>query len=316
MISVVIPLYNKAAHIQRALDSVLAQTCPPQEIIVVDDGSTDGGGELVASLSLPLLRLIRQENQGVGAARNRGIEAAQGDTISFLDADDAWQPKYLETINYLQAKYPQAGAYATAYEIVLPDKQRYSPDFHLISDGDKDTLITNYIKKRLEFIYQPDPLRPSAMSIPKKVLQQINGFPIDVSWGEDTAAFVRIALRFPIAWSKEPLAIYFMDAENRIWGVLRHEQEPAISSTIRRELATNTLSDEEKRDLQEYAARFQLNAARDCLVLGKRDTALQLLAYARGTRLFAGEWWRWRLLAVLPGNSAHYLWKFKRFWRH
>lgn len=92
-ISVVIPLYNSAAFIGAALQSVLTQTQLPGEIIIIDDGSTDGSGELVQQLakhSPVAVRYFYQENQGVGAARKRGIELAQGDIIAFQDADDLW----------------------------------------------------------------------------------------------------------------------------------------------------------------------------------------------------------------------------------
>ena len=105
-VSVVIPLYNKAPHISRAINSVLGQTSPPEEIIVIDDGSTDGGGDIVKAYQDPRIRYIRQENQGVSAARNRGIELAKGELIAFLDADDAWKPKFLETISEMRSLYP------------------------------------------------------------------------------------------------------------------------------------------------------------------------------------------------------------------
>ena len=88
-ISVVIPLYNKEKEIACTLRSVLAQTSQPLEIIVVDDGSTDGGAEVVRAIGSPLVRLVRQSNAGVCAARNRGIAESTGEYIALLDADDA-----------------------------------------------------------------------------------------------------------------------------------------------------------------------------------------------------------------------------------
>ena len=93
-VSVVIPCYNGAAFLREALDSVLAQTRPPLEVIVVDDGSTDDSAAIAESYGPPV-RVIRQENQGESVARNRGIDEARGDWIAFLDADDVWKPEKL-----------------------------------------------------------------------------------------------------------------------------------------------------------------------------------------------------------------------------
>ena len=89
-ISVVIPLYNKEKEIARTLRSVLAQTSQPLEIIVVDDGSTDGSAARVEEIGSPLIRLIRQENRGVSAARNRAMQEACGEYAALLDGDDTW----------------------------------------------------------------------------------------------------------------------------------------------------------------------------------------------------------------------------------
>ena len=94
-VSVVIPLYNKAAYVRRAINSVFDQSFDDLEIIVVDDGSTDGGGEVVAAIEDPRLRLIRQANAGVAAARNVAVGAARGRWVAFLDADDTWRPDRL-----------------------------------------------------------------------------------------------------------------------------------------------------------------------------------------------------------------------------
>lgn len=94
-ISVIMPLYNGRSYLIEAIDSILAQTRAADEIIVVDDGSTDGGGELLATYG-PEVRVIRQANAGAATALNRGITSATGDAIAFLDADDLWVADKLE----------------------------------------------------------------------------------------------------------------------------------------------------------------------------------------------------------------------------
>lgn len=94
--SVIIPAYNAEPYIARAIESCLSQTCPPHEIIVVDDGSTDGTAEVAKSFSPPVRLITLAENVGVPSARNRGAEAATGDWLVFLDADDWFLPRKLE----------------------------------------------------------------------------------------------------------------------------------------------------------------------------------------------------------------------------
>ena len=115
-VSVIIPLFNKAPFIERALRSVAAQTFPDFEIIVVDDGSTDGGPRIVEKFNDSRLRIVRQENAGPGAARNRGLREACGEFAAFLDADDEWLREYLaESLHSLDEPGEHAAAVVSGY---------------------------------------------------------------------------------------------------------------------------------------------------------------------------------------------------------
>ena len=129
-VSIVIPLYEKAAYIQRAIESVLAQTHQNFELIVIDDGSTDGGGNIVRRFTDPRIRMIVQKNTGKCVARNRAIKQASSDLVAFLDADDEWLPDFLETVLALWEKFPEAGTWGTAYSEIRPKGQlrNFEPD--------------------------------------------------------------------------------------------------------------------------------------------------------------------------------------------
>ncbi|MDE5708561.1 MAG: glycosyltransferase, partial [Alistipes sp.] len=118
-VSVIIPLYNKEREIAGTLRSVLAQTLRPKEIIVVDDGSTDRSASIVDAVAAEegLIRLVRQPNAGECAARNRAIAEVGGgsDLVALLDADDEWEPGFLEEIANLRREYPGCGIYSTGF---------------------------------------------------------------------------------------------------------------------------------------------------------------------------------------------------------
>ena len=113
-ISVVIPAYNHGRFLREAIDSVLAQTYAPLEIIVVDDGSTDDTEQIVRSYG-DRVRYIRQQNAGVGAARNNGIANARGEYVAFLDSDDLWLPEKLAVQVEYMRRHPECAACAVPY---------------------------------------------------------------------------------------------------------------------------------------------------------------------------------------------------------
>ncbi|WP_288373833.1 glycosyltransferase family A protein [uncultured Algoriphagus sp.] len=147
MFSVIIPLYNKAPFVKKTIDSVIGQTFREFEIIVVNDGSTDGGEEIIKNKYGDQVVLIHQANQGVSSARNRGISQAKFDYIAFLDADDILHPDYLKWIVYVLDKYPNIRMVGTSYtNDSLPDSIE-NPEIELIEDyfanADYNTLFTS-----------------------------------------------------------------------------------------------------------------------------------------------------------------------------
>lgn len=204
MITVIIPLYNKEASIATALRGVLAQSYQDFEVVVVDDGSTDGGAAVVETFTDPRIRLIRQANGGVSAARNRGIAEARGEHVAFLDADDEWMPQFLEEIAALIAEYPECRARATNYifnsnGVKSPTILRKMP----FTEG--RGVMTNYFE--VASCSHP-PMWTSAVCIDRDLLQEIGGFPVGIKSGEDLLTWARIAVRTNWAYSLKPLAQY------------------------------------------------------------------------------------------------------------
>lgn len=208
MITVVIPLYNKRSSIACALDSVLNQSVLPIEIIVVDDGSTDGSAEIVNGFKHPLIRLIQQLNSGVSAARNKGIEEAKGDWIAFLDADDEWLPEYLETMHSLSQTYPQCQVVASAY--MLQDHRGTQKPIILrkIPFQGEHGMLNNYFE--VASCSHP-PICSISVTVKKTALQEIGGFPVGIKVGEDLITWARLAVNFDISYSTKKLSIFKQD---------------------------------------------------------------------------------------------------------
>jgi glycosyltransferase involved in cell wall biosynthesis len=122
--SVIVPLYNKEQYINETLKSILKQTFQDFEIIVIDDGSTDSGCEIVKSIEDPRIRLIHQDNGGPSKARNRGIKEARGKYIAFLDADDSWLPEKLERQHQLLLNSPGIVWSCSSYKIIGGIKEK------------------------------------------------------------------------------------------------------------------------------------------------------------------------------------------------
>lgn len=211
-VSVVIPLYNKAEYIRRALDSVMAQGHQDFEIVVVDDGSTDNGAEVVSEYEDPRIRLIRQPNAGVSAARNAAVRAATSEFIALLDADDEWKPDFLETVLGLHAQFPQAGICGTAYVEIHPGGSLRHQNIPNEVAVNKDGSLIDFFTFSLS---AEQPCNASSSLLRREVLLAVGGFPENLVRLEDTVTLFAIALRHPVAYSPVAKAIYHMEADNR-----------------------------------------------------------------------------------------------------
>jgi glycosyltransferase involved in cell wall biosynthesis len=273
-VSVVIPLYNKGPHIRRALDSVIAQTRGDFEVIVVNDGSTDKGPEAVQELADPRIRLISQSNGGASTARNRGVREAKFDLIAFLDADDRWEPRFLETVLRLRERHPGAGAYATAFSIRKPDHTEHLVRYGGIPAAPWEGIIPDYF----DSVIATPPVCASSVAIPKRVFEAVGYFPEGVSRGEDSDMWLRVALHYPVAFSHYIGGTYCQDSENRACNQAVVSKDPLILSTIRKALPSVKASLSFTRKLEIYHDTIVVEYARALLLDGRRAEARHLLA--------------------------------------
>jgi glycosyltransferase involved in cell wall biosynthesis len=200
---VVIPLYQKRSWIARCLDSVQAQTVRPYEVIVIDDGSTDGGGEVALGYLGPGWRCIRQDNAGVAAARNAGLALASGSHVAFLDADDTWSPDHLAELSRLARSHPDATILGTAWaEDGTPNVDNALASDPSIIDLDR------YIARAVANL---PPFWTSAVAIRRGAVVEPNPFPVGSRIAEDQDAWLTHLFAGPGVRSLKVTACYWTD---------------------------------------------------------------------------------------------------------
>lgn len=218
--SVIIPLYNKARYVAKAIGSVLSQTFNDYELVIVDDGSTDQSAEIALQIieTHENCRLINQANAGVSVARNNGVAVSDGEFLCFLDADDWWEPTFLEEMTKLIAEFPDAGIYGTNYTIVNETKRKTRVAKIGVDKGFEKGYI-NYCQVYAKTMYMP--LWTGAVCIPSSVFTENQGFPQGIKLGEDFLLWIRIALKHKVVLLNKPLSYYNQDVESMNRGVGR-----------------------------------------------------------------------------------------------
>lgn len=213
MISVIIPLYNKERYIERAIRSVLSQSFGQFEIVIIDDGSTDNSVSVVKSIGHPSIRLIRQDNGGVSAARNRGIAEARFDYVAFLDADDEWKENHLQVIAGLLKKYPDCDVFGTSYYYAKEGMPLSTPILpQRFTFSGEEGIMDNYYEMASGTDF---PIHMSSYAVRKAAIDKIGGFPVGIPSGEDIITLARLHAICNFAYSKLPTSVYYLLYEEK-----------------------------------------------------------------------------------------------------
>jgi glycosyltransferase involved in cell wall biosynthesis len=299
-VSAVIPTYNSAKYIRDAVESVLAQTYPVYEVLVVDDGSTDGTEELFKGYG-NRIRYIRQANAGPPVARNTGLAQAAGDWIALLDSDDLWTPQKIERqVAYLES-HPACGLVYTDMKTfddsgIIEESVKISRNLRLPSGNIFPQMFA-------ETLFQT-----SAVLIRKSCIDRVGGFDTELRMGDDYELFLRISRHYELGYVDEPLVLYRQHATQgtRTWGKQLHHGVPweflVLKKIVDRypemvqELGRNVVY---RRLAKPYAA-----LAYACVAEGDHATARQLLRGALRYWPTNTSYLRYYLMTFLTPNAV------------
>ncbi|RMH61509.1 MAG: glycosyltransferase [Calditrichaeota bacterium] len=262
-ISVVIPVFNREHYIERAILSVLNQSRAPQEIIVVDDGSTDNTPRILQKYN-DRLRIITQENKGVSAARNKGIEAASGTWISLLDSDDEWLPDKLK--------------HAGAFHENNPHYRIFQSDEIWIRNGRRVNPKKKHAKKAGRIFIDSLALcliSPSAVLFEKSLWEEAGRFDPAFPVCEDYDLWLRITKREEVGLDTRPLTVKYGGHKDQLSRSYPRMDAYRVQA-MARHLDDETLTDEEWNALTEQMVR-KLNI----LITGAQKRGRETLPYWR-----------------------------------
>jgi glycosyltransferase involved in cell wall biosynthesis len=200
MFSIVIPLYNKAKNIEKTLTSLLNQSFTEFEIVIVNDGSTDDGVEVINRFTNDSrINLVHQENKGASAARNKGVRVAKYNYVAFIDGDDEWTPNYLSEIKKAIELFPDTAMFCTA-GLIRYDNKKEVP-------RSKEKYLNRIVE--IDFFKNPYFYTNTSSTVVKKNIFITTGmFPENLKSNEDIACFYSFAFLTPVIYCGNPMSIY------------------------------------------------------------------------------------------------------------
>jgi glycosyltransferase involved in cell wall biosynthesis len=278
LISVIIPLYNKEKYIKSAIESVLTQNADFHEIIVVDDGSTDAGPDMVKSITDPRVRVIRQPNAGPSAARNTGIVQSSGDYLAFLDADDLYLDGFLSTIMRMIELYPQAGIYATSYFQLRDNSFTATPKATGISPTDDPQLLDDFFRSwRKSSLFSTSSVCIRLTALREKKIK----FPVGERLGEDQEVWFRLAEEYPVAYCRRPLSAYNTNVSGSLTSGAELTSLLPCYIRLAERVEGGRFPERYISNAKRLVSCHYLNVARSRLVNGDRRGAMQLISDPR-----------------------------------
>jgi len=298
-VSVIIPLYNKGEYIERALESVFAQTFGGYEVIVVDDGSTDNGVNIVSQFRDNRLRVIRQANAGPGAARNRAICESSSRYLAFLDADDEWMPRFLEKSIGILRKNPDCDLTASAYYLGK-EKRDISSMFRErgVTDGPWQVRKDMSARELVSAYYM---FNSWAILCKRKVVESYGGFRSkqNCNYGEDTYLWLRVMFNQRVYRNLEPLVWYHSEVSQL--GPGRKNHRPLQSFLTEPEPIRQSCRPENRKMLEKFLARFALMTAHECASgNGNPEDVRYLIKTFPSMKKFRWEYAKLKLKAAMP----------------
>jgi glycosyltransferase involved in cell wall biosynthesis len=249
---------------------VLSQTFSDFEVIVVDDGSTDRSPSIVESCKDHRVRLVRQPNGGVSAARNRGIAETQGEWIAFLDADDEYQPEFLRKIRKCAERFSTAGAIYSRAAWMKGQSQLNMPQDQV----NEPTLLADY----LHFVvYEKGyEINSSAVAARRDIFSRAGLFPVGIKIGEDSDMWLRVAWTTNIAYIPEFLSIYHMEAGVSNWEN-HQEEEPYWITTYRQWQTQGRIPQQLLESSEAYYQKYLLEKSLGQALRGRKAEARWVL---------------------------------------